>query len=166
MANESFTDITEGFLKEIVKEVRTTADCDIKTKVEVLRELTRWVQIKNKIDPSGGEGSKIDEYRNALKTGNPGTGSGNSRRVGRRGGKEARSQIDRLEAVQNGPQIPQNGGTRHTGTSGQDAGRIQGDGLNTVNPPHAINVFKRVDSDDSIVTAIDGHHKNRGFGGL
>lgn len=92
--NESFVDLTEEFLKEIVREVRTDSQVDIKTKVEVLREMTRWVSIKG-VEPTGPqEGSKIDEYRAKL-SGAAG-GKGDTRRTAKRGaaasGSETKSE--------------------------------------------------------------------------
>ncbi len=159
--SESFTDITEDFLKEIVYEVRSNPNVDVKTKVDVLKEMTRWAQVKNKIAPEGAEGSKIDEYRNALKAGN----SGDTKRGGN-SGTRARAKIDKLEAKQNVQKVPDGKGFRSVSASVEDASRISGNGFGSVNPPRAFPELDRSDNDSSIVSVASKLGKSGTYGGI
>lgn len=73
-------ELTDEFLVEILAKVRHIGDgVDVNTQIEFFREMVRWNAIKYKVAPETDEGSKIDEYRNALKTSGSGGGERNPR---------------------------------------------------------------------------------------
>ena len=98
--NENFTDLTETFLRELVTEVRANTAIDIKCKIDVLKEMTNWVKVKNKVAPDGAEGSKIDEYRNALEAGKQPTKSGGIRGRDSRGSRDYGTPGERIAKLE------------------------------------------------------------------
>ena len=73
--NKTLNDRTDEFLVEILAKVRHIGDgVDVRTQIDFFKEMVKWAAVKAKIAPEGEEGSKIDEYRNALKASSDGRG--------------------------------------------------------------------------------------------
>ena len=168
--NENFTDLTETFLRELVTEVRANTAIDIKCKIDVLKEMTNWVKVKNKVAPDGAEGSKIDEYRNALEAGKQPTKSGGIRGRDSRGSRDYGApgeRIAKLEEGQNDIKTPSGKGFRRNGTPSTNAGGISGNVNDFVHSPSPFPKFSGGDNHVPAISAIAGGLPKTGnFGGL
>ena len=162
--NDSFTSLTEDFLRDLIKEVKTNDKATLDDKMEMAGLMTKWVQIKNKVEPEGAEGSKIDEYRNALKGGST-TTSGTAVRRNTRGRAKTPDPASETEETES-QESSKTESKRDIRTSQKNASGLSGNVPHLVNQNGAVSQSIGGHSDNAIIAGAIGLPRDRTFGGL
>lgn len=98
MADKTLIEKTDDFMLTLLSKGQTLLD--VNDQADIAKVLISWIQVKNKIQPEKtDEGSKIDEYRNALKK-RPDSGRARSKRT-----KEDNNGAEAEEITQGRPSL-------------------------------------------------------------